>query len=67
MESIGQVRQLTRLKAKLCHGLEIKVATLRKVYRKGKKITDQQLGKLNLKADEFLGKWNYTFSPCSQT
>lgn len=66
LESIKQVRQLTRLKAKLCHGLEIKVATLRKVYRKGKKVTEQQLEKLNMKADALLGKWNYTFSPCPQ-
>lgn len=62
-ESIKQVRQLTRLKAKLCEGLKIKVATLRKVYQKGKKITDLELAELNMKKDVFLGKWNYTFSP----
>jgi hypothetical protein len=62
-ENIKQVRQLTRLKAKLCQGLKIKVATLRKTYQKGKKITDLELKELNMKADEFFGKWNYTFSP----
>lgn len=62
-ENIKQVRQLTRLKAKLCKGLKVKVATLRKVYQRGKKITHLELAGLNMKADELLGKWNYTFSP----
>lgn len=61
--SLEQVRQLTRLKARLCKDMEIKVATLKKVYRKGKKIAKTEIEKLNMKKDDFLGKWNYVFSP----
>jgi hypothetical protein len=61
--SIEQVRKLTRLKAKLYQSMEIKVATLKKTYRKGKKIAAKEIGKLNMNRDKFMGKWNYTFNP----
>ena len=65
LESIAQVRALTRLKAKFTLKVKIKVATLRKTYKTGKKVAQQVFNKLNIIHDQELGKWNYCIVPNS--
>jgi hypothetical protein len=40
-------------------GLEVKAMEDTNIYQKGIKISDEELKKINLKEDEFKGKWNY--------
>ena len=40
-------------------GLKVKSKIDDKLYVKGIKITDEELGKINIKRDEFHGEWNY--------
>ncbi|MBL7058242.1 hypothetical protein ISS03_02800 [Patescibacteria group bacterium] len=34
-----------------------------KEYKKGIKVSDKELEKINIKKDEFHGEWNYVISP----
>jgi hypothetical protein len=40
-------------------GLKIKAMKDTNIYKKGIKISDKEMEKINLKRDEFRGKWNY--------
>ncbi len=44
-------------------GLKVKAVLDENEYEKGLKITDKQLGEINLSRHEFHGDWNYTISP----
>ncbi len=43
-------------------GLKVKAVLDENIYEKGIKITDEELGKINLSRHEFHGEWNYTIS-----
>jgi biotin operon repressor len=43
-------------------GLEVKAIKDTNIYKKGIKVSDEELSKINLKGDEFKGKWNYVIS-----
>lgn len=45
-------------------GLTVKSVLDTNVYEKGKKISDEEMKKLNMKRHNFHGEWNYTFYPC---
>lgn len=44
-------------------GLIVKARVDKKKYRKGRKITKDQMGKLNIKRNKFHGEWNYCIKP----
>lgn len=44
-------------------GLVVKSVPDTNIYEKGKKISKEELAKLNLKRHEFHGEWNYTITP----
>jgi len=44
-------------------GLHIRAELDTAVYPTGLKVTDEELGKINLTADSFHGEWNYTIAP----
>ncbi len=44
-------------------GLKVKAVLDENEYEKGLKITDKQLGEINLSRHEFHGDWNYTINP----
>lgn len=44
-------------------GLEIRARLDEKQYKKGIKVTDEELAAINLKKDKFHGEWNYSISP----
>ena len=44
-------------------GLKVKSKLDSAVYEKGIKISDESLGKINIKTNEFHGEWNYTIKP----
>ena len=44
-------------------GLVVKSVLDTNIYEKGKKISKEELEKLNLKRHEFHGEWNYTITP----
>lgn len=44
-------------------GLRIKAVLDENKYEKGIKVTDKELGEINLSRHEFHGDWNYTISP----
>jgi len=44
-------------------GLEVKARLDRKQYKKGKKVTKEQIEALNISRDQFHGEWNYTIKP----
>lgn len=46
-------------------GLKVKCRLDEKKYPKGIRISDQDIHKINIKKDTFLGDWNYTISPLS--
>ena len=48
-------------------GLRVEAYRDRRVYQKGIKVSDQQLEQLSFARSNFLGKWNYTFSPRPQS
>ena len=43
-------------------GLKVKAVLDENIYEKGIKISDEDLGKINLLRHEFHGEWNYTIS-----
>jgi len=43
-------------------GLKVKAMKDTNIYQKGIKISDEEMEKINLKRDEFRGKWNYKIS-----
>jgi hypothetical protein len=43
-------------------GLKVRAMKDTNIYRKGIKVSDEEMKKINLKRDEFKGKWNYTIS-----
>lgn len=49
---------------KTSKGLTVKCQLDENEYPKGIKITDEELGKVNIIRDDFHGEWNYTISPC---
>lgn len=44
-------------------GLKIKAKLDKRIYKKGKKITDEQFNSINLKKSKTLPKWNYAIEP----
>ena len=48
---------------KTSKGLKVKSKLDNVVYEKGIKISDEKLGKINIKKSEFHGEWNYTIKP----
>ena len=44
-------------------GLKVKAKVDHTQYIKGRKISDEQLGKINLVKNDFHGEWNYTIRP----
>jgi len=44
-------------------GLKVKSKLDKVVYEKGIKISDEKLGKINIKKNEFHREWNYTIKP----
>ena len=40
-------------------GLKVKAMKDTNIYQKGIKISDEEMEKINLKRDDFRGKWNY--------
>ena len=44
-------------------GLKVKAKADKKLYEKGKKVTDEELEKINLAKDAFRGDWNYLIKP----
>ena len=47
------------------NGLKVRAKVDNKIYEKGIKISDEDMGKLNIKRNEFRGDWNYTIAPKS--
>ena len=43
-------------------GLEVKAVKDTNIYQKGIKVSDEEMEKINLKKDDFRGKWNYKIS-----
>jgi len=43
-------------------GLEIKAMKDTRIYQKGIKISDKEMKKINIKHDDFRGKWNYVIT-----
>jgi hypothetical protein len=58
-ETIVQLIGATKTKK----GLTVKCQLDNTIYQKGIKITDEQLGRINMSKDNFHGKWNYTIKP----
>lgn len=50
-------------RTKTSTGLTVKARLDRKTYKKGRKITRDQLQALNIVRDKFHGEWNYTIKP----
>lgn len=44
-------------------GLKVKAVLDERIYEKGIKVTDKELGEINLSRHEFHGDWNYTINP----
>jgi hypothetical protein len=44
-------------------GLKVKAMEDTNIYRKGIKVSDKELNEINLKREEFKGKWNYVITP----
>lgn len=44
-------------------GLKVKVIVDKNIYEIGKKISDEDFAKINIKKDVFHGEWNYTIRP----
>ena len=44
-------------------GLRVRAHRVRRVYKKGVRISDEQMRKLNLTKAPDMPKWNYTLSP----
>ncbi len=45
------------------NGLEVKCALDRKLYARGRKVTNKELSAINLSRDVFHGDWNYSIRP----
>ena len=43
-------------------GMKVKVVKDTRIYQKGIKVSDEEMGKINLEKDDFRGKWNYKIS-----
>ena len=44
-------------------GLKTKAYLVRKNYKKGKKVTDEQMSQIQIDKHETLPDWNYTITP----
>jgi len=44
-------------------GLEIRARLDENLYEKGRKVSDQEMLKINLSRDDFHGEWNYSIAP----
>jgi hypothetical protein len=62
-ETIMKYMRTTKTMPKEGLGLKVKAKLLRKKYRNGQKISDDQMSKLQLKGHDTLPLWNYTLSP----
>ena len=58
-ETVVNLIAATKTKA----GLTVKVRFDKRVYKKGIKVTPEEIEKLNLKKHTFHGEWNYTIKP----
>ena len=45
------------------NGLKIKAVLDKNIYKKGIKITDEELNSINITRDKFHGEWNYKITP----
>jgi len=43
-------------------GLKVRAMKDMNIYKKGIKISDAEMEKINLKRDDFKGKWNYVIT-----
>ena len=48
-------------------GLEIRCEIDEREYVKGRRVSDAELGSINIERDSFHGEWNYTIYPNEQT
>ena len=44
-------------------GLKIKVKLDKNIYKTGRKITNKELGNVNIERSDFHGEWNYKIKP----
>jgi hypothetical protein len=44
-------------------GLQVTCRLDRRKYPTGRKVTDEEIGRVNLKHNKFHGEWNYTIHP----
>ena len=58
-QTIVQLIAATKTKS----GLTVKVCMDKKKYKKGLKVSKEELDKLNIKRAKFHGEWNYTINP----
>lgn len=62
-ETILKYMKRTKTMPKEGPGLKVKATLVRKKYRNGQKVSDDQMSKLQLKGHDALPLWNYTLSP----
>jgi hypothetical protein len=62
-ETILKYMRKTKTMTKNGPGLKVKAKLVRKKYRNGQKVSDDQMSQLQLKGHDTLPKWNYTLSP----
>ncbi|MBN2533119.1 MAG: ISAzo13 family transposase [Spirochaetales bacterium] len=55
------VQLITNTKTKT--GLEIKAILDMNIYKKGEKISDEKMSKINIRKNKFYGEWNYQILP----
>ena len=55
------VQLITNTKTKT--GLEIRAILDMNIYKKGKKISDEEMSKINIRKNKFHGEWNYQILP----
>ena len=52
-------------RTKTAKGLQVTCRLDRRKYPTGRKVTDEEIGRVNLKQNKFHGEWNYTIYPCT--
>ena len=53
-------------RTKTAKGLQVTCRLDRRKYPIGRKVTDEEIGRVNLKKNKFHGEWNYTIHPSTQ-
>lgn len=61
LDSVTVVNLISNTKTKT--GLKISARLDPKRYKKGRRVSDQELRRINLQCDPFHGEWNYSISP----